>query len=305
MTALNDSGYGVIYLTPNQQVDFSAGTATIKWSMSTFRKSTRDWVDVWITPFSDNLQLPLQTYWPDLNGPPRRAIHIFMDNFSNTTPFRAEVYDNFVPTAIDGNWWTGYESLLVPSQLVRSVFELDISHNHLKFGMPAYNFWWIDRDIPGLDWSNGVVQFGHHSYNPTKDCPVVGTCLPNTWHWDDVSISPALPFIIDRAIQRYVNDSVSSTDFASPAPANAFLRFSGTDQQLEVSFDDGVSWQTAQIQNQVERLADHFQSYWMPIPVGTSRVTFRSACCLDWQARDISIWAQTAPLDSPPPNAVA
>lgn len=38
--------------------------------------------------------------------------------------------------------------------------------------MPAYNFWWIDATIPNLGWDMGVVQFGHHSYNPTKDCCV-------------------------------------------------------------------------------------------------------------------------------------
>ena len=55
MTALKASGYGAIYLTPNHLIDFSAGAAVLQFDMSTLRKSGRDWVDVWITPFEDHL----------------------------------------------------------------------------------------------------------------------------------------------------------------------------------------------------------------------------------------------------------
>ena len=39
MTSINASGYGVIYLTPDQMVDFSAGEAVVRFDMSTFRTS--------------------------------------------------------------------------------------------------------------------------------------------------------------------------------------------------------------------------------------------------------------------------
>ena len=42
MTAINASGYGVIYLTPNQLFDFSEGSS-VTFDISTERMSTRDW----------------------------------------------------------------------------------------------------------------------------------------------------------------------------------------------------------------------------------------------------------------------
>ena len=73
---------------------------------------------------------------------------------------------------------------------------------HLRFGMPAYSLAWVDTALPDLGWAQGVVQFGHHSYNPTKECP---DCTPNTWHWDNVTIDPAVPFNITRGDRRYVD----------------------------------------------------------------------------------------------------
>ena len=95
MTAINDDEYGVIYLTPDHMVDFSSGEAVIKFDVSTRRTSGRDWIDVWVTPFADNLQLPLDSWLPDLNGPPRQAVHIRMDFPDKNTIFLAEVVRNF------------------------------------------------------------------------------------------------------------------------------------------------------------------------------------------------------------------
>ena len=294
MTAINDPEYGAIYLTPDHMVDFSSGSAVIRFDLSTLRRSSRDWIDLWITPFADNLQMPLQTFLPDLNGPPSRAVHIFMDNFNGDTLFKADVYRAFVAQAVAGDGFTGYEQFFTPSPTRRDTFELDISQNHLKFGMPQYNFWWIDQAIPNLGWTQGVVQFGHHSYNPEKACNYDGTCGPNTWHWDNVSISPAIPFTIIRAGQRYIN---AATDhraiLAFPSPANAYLRFVGIGNTIDVSFDGGITWNPAQLQAQMERIPEHFQSYWTPIPAGVSTVLFRGTNWWggDWQVRDISAWS--------------
>ena len=59
MTAINASGYGLIYLTPSQMVDLSGGEAAITFNLSTLRTSVRDWVDIWLTPYDEHLQLPL------------------------------------------------------------------------------------------------------------------------------------------------------------------------------------------------------------------------------------------------------
>lgn len=296
MTAINEGGYGVIYLTPNDMVDFSTGTATIKFDVSTLRKSGRDWIDLWVTPFYDNLQLPLQSFFPDLVGPPKRSVHIVMrEGFP--TSFGAEVYRDFDTNTqtIMGTWWVSEEEYLTPSAATRTTFELDLSQNHIKFGMPQYNFWWIDQDIPNLDWNQGVVQIGHHSYNPEKFCNFDGTCGPTTWHWDNVSIAPAVPFNIIRSTELYATaTSGGQANFPSPAPANAFLRFSGIGNSIDVSFDGGATWSTARTQIQERTQPDHFMSYWMPIPEGVFQVKFRGHDWYNgiWQARDLSIWSK-------------
>ncbi len=299
MTAINADGYGVIYLTPDHMVDFSNGEAVVRFDISTLITSGRDWWDVWITPYEDNLQLPLQDVYPDLNGPPRRAVQIRMAGDT----LLAYVYEDFVITqqsqfsgTIPTQWWIGYESFLVPDARRRDTFEIRLSQNHLKVGMPDYNFWWIDSPIEPLDWNQGIVQFGHHSYTPTKDC---NNCGPNTWHWDNISIDPAIPFTIIQSDKRWVSGSPNITgepilSFDRPAPSNAHLRFSGTGNNLQVSFDDGATWQAARYQAH-GKTPGNAATFWMPIPEGVSRVQFRGERWWggDWFARDATIWAHS------------
>jgi hypothetical protein len=299
MTALNASDYGVIYLTPNHLVDFSQGEAVIRFDLSTERTSNRDWVDVWITPYEDNLQLPLEDWLPDLSGEPRHAIHVrmeFGDRAALSGRFRAEIVQDFAAEALPEAVTRGYESFLDPSPAQRETFELRISSSYLRFGMPAYDIWWVDTPLPNeLEWTQGVVQFGHHSYNPMKNCD---TCRPNTWHWDNVTIEPAVPFTILPADRRYLDDqSGPLVAFRAPAPANAHLRFAGIGENLEVSFDRGKTWQPAQLQAQEETADEHFKSYWTPIPAGVSLVHIRGDDWWGggWHVRDISIWASPEP----------
>lgn len=291
MTAINEGGYGLIYLTPNHMVDFSRGEAVVRFDVSTLRTSSRDWIDLWITPYEDQLQLPLEEWLPDLSGEPRRAVFITMGSFNSDTIFQGNVVRDFDVQSVDGNTWTGYEEFLTPSAMERTTFELRISETHLKFGMPDYDFWWIDTPIAPLGWRQGIVQLGHHSYNPQKDC---SNCQPNTWHWDNVFIEPAVPFTLIRATQRYVDASTGpAVTFARPAPQDAHLRFAGIGNDLEVSFDDGATWQKAEVQPQLRTDEGTFWSYWMPIPAGVSRVYFRGEDWWGgkWHVRDLSIWS--------------
>ncbi len=300
MTAIYAGGYGLIYLTPNQLVDFSTGEAVVRFDMSTLNTSSRDWPDLWITPFNENLQLTLDNWLPDGNGEPRNALHIKLENETAS----ARVVRNFAVQNLAANWWTRYATFLTPSATRRDTFELRLSRTHVRFGMPAYNFWWVDTDIAPLEWTSGVLQLGHHSYNPTKDCAPSSICAPNTWHWDNVSISPALPFTMLRADRRYVDASTSpQLNFGLPAPSGAHLRFTGIGSNLAVSYDGGASWQTPQRQLFSKIIGvETFRSYWTPVPAGTSSVRFRGSawCCGPWLVRDVSIWASDAPAVVPP-----
>jgi hypothetical protein len=299
MTAINATGYAMIYLTPNHMVDFSQGEAVIRFDLSTERTSSRDWIDVWVTPYEDNLQLALDGWLPDLHGEPRRGVHIVMDFLENSV-FRAEIMRDFEIEVIEPTLqgWQGYETFLETSAARRDTFELRLSRNHIKFGMPDYDFWWIDSEIVPLDWNQGVVQFGHHSYNPLKDCPFEA-CSPSTWHWDNVFIQPALPFTILPADRRYVDRTATTrVNLPAAAPPNAHLRFAGIGADLEVSFDRGHSWQPAQLQKQRERESSEelFRSYWTAIPEGVTTIDFRGSNWWGgrWHVRDIAVWAPPA-----------
>jgi hypothetical protein len=289
MTAINATGYGVLYLTPSYLADFSEGEAVISWDMSTNTVSQRDFVDLWLTPYAENLQLPLDDYLPDLQGEPKDAIQIRMDNSDTGPIFRARVVRDFQSTELDGDWWDGFNTVLTPDASRRDHFELHISRTHIKFGMPQYGLWWIDTDIADLGWDTAAVQFGHHSYNPFKG----GNGGPNTWHWDNMKIAPALPFTMVKANERFVDTDGETADFTAPAPENSHLRFSAIGQ-VTVSFDGGSTWLDAQKQAQERDASDHFATYWMSIPAGTRSVTFRGeghAFEDQWMAKDFAFWA--------------
>ena len=93
MTALRGDAYGVVYLTPSRLVDFSESEAVISFDVSTLRTSARDWWDVWITPYDDALQLPLDLdASADLTGPPRNALRV---GLVSENQLQAEIYENF------------------------------------------------------------------------------------------------------------------------------------------------------------------------------------------------------------------
>lgn len=308
MTAINAGGYGLIALTPNQMVDFKDGEAVVSFDMSTFRSSTRDFISLWVTPYNDQIPLPLTDWLPDLTGEPRSSVHIQMDQFNGNTVFRGETIKNFAATNITTDGWTGYETFLTPSAIRRDRFELRISRTSVKFGMPAYDKWWVSKNVPDLGWDRGIVQFGHHSYNPEKACDYDGTCAPNTWHWDNVNISNAVPFTMLKADLPYVDASTRAyVTVPQPAPANSYLRFSGIGSNLQVSYNGGQTWQNAQM-HAVEQVAEeHFKPYWMAVPAGTTRVDFRGSSWWggNWMVRGISIWNESASASAPPATATS
>lgn len=270
MTAINADDYGAIYLTPAALVDFSGGVATIDVDVSTLRRSGRDWWDIWITPPSAYLQLPLQDWLPDLHGPPRNAVHVYMD-FDNNR-FDATIFRNGVETEVSTVSDVGWQTVLTPSATTRSTFRLELSSTSLKFGLPNDGLTWINTTFPALPFNEALVQFGHHSYSPSK--AMTTSKAPNTWHWDNVVIDPATPFAIAHTTEDWAwsTGANATMDFASPTPAG-HLSFSAIGSNIRVRFNGGA-FQNAQLNPQQSGRDENYRSYWHPIPAGTTRVEF-------------------------------
>lgn len=309
MTALHAGGYGVIYVTPDHMVDFSSGEAVISFDMSTFRSSQRDWIDVWISPYDQHNQLTLLNWLPDLNGPARNAVHVEQMDIHNN--FTAGIIRNYQDDRMRGSdYWVGYEEWLTPDRARRDTFEIRLSRNHIKVSMPQYNRVFLDREIsPALDWDTGVVQFGHHSYNPGKGCfgQPDGTCAGNTWHWDNMSISPSIPFTIintDRRAARNANGS-EVFNLEEPAPEGSharFVAFAGNNP--EISWDGGQSWHAAELQQTESNDGNRFWPYWTPIPAGTTALRVRGTEPWNggYNVRDLSVWSRSVDGSAPPPT---
>ena len=322
MTAVNAPGYGMVVLTPPAMVDLSTGEAVISFDVSTLRTSLRDWIDLWVTPYADNLTLPFSLGDVDVQGEPHTTVHIVMDQFNDNSVFKGNINRAGAYQDITEDWGTGIESLLNTSAVTRTTFELHLSRTHVKFGMPHYiakdgttqAFWWIDRNVADIGFDQGVVQFGHHSYTPDKDCTPSGTltCNANTWHWDSIGISPSLPLGIIRSDRRFTNAAGGGQiNFTAPSPANASLRFAGIGNQIQVSYDGGSTWVSVTQQPTVNPPGDregHFANYFVPMPAGVQSVRFRASDWYggSWRVKDATIWSLSAgPAPTPTPTPTA
>ena len=94
-----------------------------------------------------------------------------------------------------------------------------------------------------------MVQLNQRTYNAEKACNFDGSCGPNTWHWDNIQIQPAVPFALLRADRRVVDAAhPEALNFGAPAPAGSHLHFVGVGVPVEFSLDEGASWQPAAVQ---------------------------------------------------------
>ena len=320
MTYLGHEGYTAIYMTPNQLIDLRGGGGVVRFDISTLYPQSRDWVDLWITPWDESLVLPLNYAADNFQGPPRTALHIMSAGDHNNGGFRLSVVQNYVETKYEELTELTTSSLLPdctgpndpsttcgPSAKNRQTVEVVLSNNntHIKVWMPEVGVVWYDQDIPQLNWDVATVQWGHHRYNAKqeKGCssPISGQECSNTWHWDNHTIDPAIPFTMIKATQRVALDGQTVT-LAAPAPANAALRFSGIGRP-EVSYDGGP-FQLANRRNggSQEGVGPHgnqphqFSNYWTPIPEGTQTVTFRFSSDAGYngpfRASGIAVWSR-------------
>ncbi|MFQ5812220.1 MAG: dockerin type I domain-containing protein [Anaerolineae bacterium] len=300
MTAINGP-QGQIFLTPAAMIDFSQDEAVIRFDGSSLVTSNRDWRTIWIQPWDTNLANPQ-------SQGPKEAV------FWNTSNNTLRVYDNYSfvkQTGIIGFQKALAKLGLAPSATRRDTYEIHISTTRFQVTLITANGSMMLTDVaidPPLTWTRGIVQFGHQTYSPGKgttddDCAAFGlTCPgPNTWHWDNVSIDPPIPFTIIHGTTnngRYVDGGYNTPlrmDFAAPAPANSWLRFQPMKANInkggtvDVSFD-GVNWEPARLQPKGK--TNEKWTVWHPIPEGTETVWVRGKVGRFF-AVDFSIWSRT------------
>ena len=339
MTSIKAGGYGEIILTPAAIADWSEGSVNISVDVSTYRSSGRDWWGIMISPYDENLVLPLENWLPDLDGFPKNGLHFTADGGSGT--FNGEQIADGASTDVKDKWWVKFDDLgLSQSKANRSHYVWTISKTHVTVGIetPATNgtcpnnnwslngstcsFHWIDNELPTpLNWTRGIVQFEHHSYNPEKDCDVAnppaedGTCHAGTWHWDNFYIKPAIPFTVIKAQQNRLvgtNKDTVTANFA-PAPKNAKLRFAAV-CKVDVAYNGGT-FQPASNMATTKHAAGDFDtnpgtshSYFLPVPDGTTTVEFKfhpDGWYTEWPClvEDPAFWTTSTESTTNPSNS--
>jgi hypothetical protein len=292
-TALDGSaGFGSLTLTPSAMADFAGGAATLSFDVSTRRLSSRDWVQIWVTPFEEVLQAP----WfdgVDLTGPAKRAIVVEIGGNAGDTKVGLKVVRNHVAGDVKGPDVGPLEQLAGPDRNALVRFELRMTRDHLKLSLPGLGKTLYDADITPLKWDVGVVQFLQASYTPFKDCATPG-CGPNTWSWDNIRIAPARPFAIVKATEGTVSAPATKLTFEAPAPAGASLRFLAYARSIEISTDGGRTFRRPAEAPQAPENG-HARSYATPVPAGTREVLLRIQE-IDgnhpWVLQGAAFWAQ-------------
>lgn len=294
MTHLPDDQYTALEMTPNQMVDIS-GAATVKFDISTMPRSTRDWIDLWIQDPTTQEADPLDGAAPTQQGNPRNALHIGMVGAGPYPSPTSQDMGNraFIAEEFDGNrnvvayieppYNSGWMNVTTLSAQTRRTIQVDLTRTHVRVWMPEFNLVWVDADIPQLPFTQGIVSFGHHSYSPSKGAdPVDGGAeasgTATSWHWDNVSINPAIPFEIIHSDHRAAqwNEGVAARTFTleKPAPANSVLRFNGYGGNvgMKVSFN-GAPVVDAVLSGAMRAL-ESSANYLMPVPTGTTTIMF-------------------------------
>ncbi len=316
MTAGWAVGYGELVLTPSQVLDCSV-SCSVTFDLSTQRLSSRDWPDIWLTPWNDNLALPFGIGDDiDLQGVPRRGIHIDANPAENG--WRPFTIDNYIETPVIAFWQTPMSTGIAAGTnqaAVRQTYKLSMTPGKIKFerlaSATAPGFIWTGycdaqgqncqygwADCACLMASDYVVQFAQHSYNPTKD----NAGVPATWHWfgpDGLTLSPSTPFTLIHASPTLVTQSNTLVQFNAPAPANAYLRFSAV---CQVKIDGQVAPKMT-----FRGHLEHASSYFIPIAAGKQSVNVELAdegggvACA---AQDFHVWNKTGGTPSPTPTVI-
>jgi hypothetical protein len=261
MTAVNaGTSYGAEWLVPDVMVDLSS-TATIGFDVSTLALSGRDWIDLNVSPVSNFMTLGCDSRCPAYDGLALNAIHVRHDGDG----WILTVEKNGLDVA-DADFYDPVENT-APSAVIRTHYELRITPTSVTFGEPGQNAS-VTVNV-GPNFTQGIVQWGHHSYNPTKD----GAGVPGTWHWDNFSIAPAIPMPFDKGdvAQKIGNAGQSFTvNFERPAPAGARLAFNAV---CTVGLNWGSGYTTAKkVLGDNPKGPETGHAYFEPVPAGATSV---------------------------------
>jgi hypothetical protein len=126
MTSINSGeGYAAVYLSPPAMADFTSQAATVSFDLSTFVASSRDWIDLLITPFSDAMSYPFRSdLGVDGSGLPANAIHI--EQSFGSTQWNIEIVRNGAITKL-GSLPIPYDAIGGPSKTVRTPVKVVVS----------------------------------------------------------------------------------------------------------------------------------------------------------------------------------
>jgi len=277
-----DGKYTIISITPPSLLDFSAGEACASVDISTWRGSDRDWWELWLTPFADNLTEPHQDWLPAANGEPRNALMVRLEGADSLQAFSVKNFD-----AEEVARASLSDLVDQPSATARLPHSLCVSKDGLTFSIGGKTALKAPLSIDG--WDKAVFQMQHSTYNPEKGS-CVQACGINTWHWDNVTLSPSVPFYIDRATPRHGTEF----SFSSPTPPGSYLRFSGLGN-WQYSVNGGQSWAPVARQAMESDRPEHAQSYWQPLPEGVTKVLLRGLTDgAGVVARDVHVWSLNA-----------
>lgn len=323
MTAVNSGGYGEIVLTPTQVLDCSVACSAT-FDISTERQSSRDWWELRLTPWLQNVALPFASdLGADLQGAPANYMSVDLNN-GQSYPHMMVVNNNVVtefgqfPWPICDNHGTDGCTPAINENItagtnqaaVRQTFKLTITPGHMKFerlsSVTAPGIIFQDRSAPVAMRNDYIVQFEHHSYNPTKD----GAGVPATWHWSGLGSSPSTPFTLIHMVPQctgcanpmLVTANSSTVQFPSPAPANSYLRFSGI---CRVLINDVLAERQT-----FYGATDHASSYFIPLAQGAQNVNVKfapdGAYSGPCAAQDFHIWSKSggAPPPTPTPTVI-
>lgn len=281
MTALRADGYGAIVLTPDRLLAVDGGEeSVVRFALSTLSRSKRDWVGVWLTPWDDQLAVPASEWAPDLNGVPANGLFV---ELTGNGALCASVIREFEITRLPCDAWQPLSDVIPPSATVRTAFEIRVSPTRVRVGVPDLDLWFVDAPLDRpLPFREALVQFAHYSYTPLK-CD--GCSAPNSWHWDDVRISPSRPFTVLRGSPRLFVHESGTVTLRAPAPVGARLRFVSRGRAVDFSTDGGTTWRAAE-QQRVSRTNDPVVQYWAPVPAGTREIMLRPGAKLTWWPHD-------------------